>query len=208
MEQGSHEPFLLALTPPPEQQPPQGVGGGRGRGDALQTTVCAHAYTQWKSRRRGGNRHPPLAKYLCLSERPLRLQRSPVLKRRPKLEAPSSPSLGKRQLGPLGRGAGLLGPVLTPSLPFSFPCRIWPWNPTSTPTAYRALQPRANPPLPSHRPKRRRPQPLIPLLFLPHEIILLKNSKEQSVEHCLSISSRGSVCIHLPTCPRDPSHLG
>uniref|UniRef100_A0A8C0KXH4 Capping protein regulator and myosin 1 linker 2 n=1 Tax=Canis lupus dingo TaxID=286419 RepID=A0A8C0KXH4_CANLU len=32
-------------------------------------------------------------------ERPLRLQRSPVLKRRPKLEAPSSPSLGKRQLG-------------------------------------------------------------------------------------------------------------
>ncbi|XP_054235621.1 capping protein, Arp2/3 and myosin-I linker protein 2 isoform X1 [Homo sapiens] len=34
------------------------------------------------------------AAFLCPLERPLRLQRSPVLKRRPKLEAPPSPSLG------------------------------------------------------------------------------------------------------------------
>uniref|UniRef100_A0A2K6T7K5 Capping protein, Arp2/3 and myosin-I linker protein 2 n=1 Tax=Saimiri boliviensis boliviensis TaxID=39432 RepID=A0A2K6T7K5_SAIBB len=37
--------------------------------------------------------NPPQA-FLCSLERPLRLQRSPVLKRRPKLEAPPSPSLG------------------------------------------------------------------------------------------------------------------
>lgn len=178
MEQGSDESFLLALTPPPEQQPPRGVGGGRGRGDALQATVCAHAYTQWKSRRRGGNGHPPCQVFVSLRT------------------APAAAALPCPQAEAEARGALLSKP------------RIWPWNPTSTPTAYRALQPRANPPLPSHRPKRRRPQPLIPLLFLPHEIILLKNSKEQSVEHCLSISSRGSVCIHPPTCPRDPSHLG
>ncbi|ERE77161.1 leucine-rich repeat-containing protein 16C-like protein [Cricetulus griseus] len=36
------------------------------------------------------------------SERPLRLQRSPVLKRRPKLEAPPSPSLGKSGQEPIG----------------------------------------------------------------------------------------------------------
>ncbi|KAM6223510.1 capping protein, Arp2/3 and myosin-I linker protein 2 isoform 2-T2 [Rhynchocyon petersi] len=42
-------------------------------------------------------------------ERPLRLQRSPVLKRRPKLEAPSSPSLG------LGPGAPPLPPQPTES---------------------------------------------------------------------------------------------
>ncbi|XP_047384878.1 capping protein, Arp2/3 and myosin-I linker protein 2 isoform X2 [Sciurus carolinensis] len=66
------------------------------------------------------------------AERPLRLQRSPVLKRRPKLEAP---------------------PIPKP--------RIWPWNRASAPTAHRALQPEEEPTLPSHRPKRRRPQPLI-----------------------------------------------
>nr|XP_035970937.1 capping protein, Arp2/3 and myosin-I linker protein 2 isoform X4 [Halichoerus grypus] len=45
-------------------------------------------------------------------ERPLRLQRSPVLKRRPKLEAPSSPSLGS------GPGAQPLPPLPTePSSP-------------------------------------------------------------------------------------------
>ncbi|XP_059238801.1 capping protein, Arp2/3 and myosin-I linker protein 2 isoform X3 [Mustela nigripes] len=54
----------------------------------------------------------PPAKSLCLSERPLRLQRSPVLKRRPKLEAPSSPSLGS------GLGAQPLPPQSTePSSP-------------------------------------------------------------------------------------------
>ncbi|XP_073736216.1 capping protein, Arp2/3 and myosin-I linker protein 2 isoform X2 [Callorhinus ursinus] len=43
------------------------------------------------------------------AERPLRLQRSPVLKRRPKLEAPSSPSLGS------GPGAQPLPPLPTES---------------------------------------------------------------------------------------------
>uniref|UniRef100_A0A8D2DQ79 Capping protein regulator and myosin 1 linker 2 n=1 Tax=Sciurus vulgaris TaxID=55149 RepID=A0A8D2DQ79_SCIVU len=46
------------------------------------------------------------------AERPLRLQRSPVLKRRPKLEAPPSPSLGKEP-GLVGRVAGPLSPALT-----------------------------------------------------------------------------------------------
>ncbi|XP_012586091.1 PREDICTED: leucine-rich repeat-containing protein 16C [Condylura cristata] len=49
-------------------------------------------------------------------ERPLRLQRSPVLKRRPKLEAPPSPSLGKRRLA-RWEVPGLLGAEPLPEQP-------------------------------------------------------------------------------------------
>lgn len=45
----------------------------------------------------------PVSFSVSFLERPLRLQRSPVLKRRPKLEAPPSPSLGKSGQEPLGR---------------------------------------------------------------------------------------------------------
>lgn len=54
----------------------------------------------------GEDRQPALSipPQVCLypTERPLRLQRSPVLKRRPKLEAPPSPSIGKGDQGQLG----------------------------------------------------------------------------------------------------------
>ena len=72
-------------------------------------------------------------------ERPLRLQRSPVLKRRPKLETPPSPSVGKRGWGPLGGGRVAQSTPDPPSLPVSD--RIWPWSRASAPTDFRALQP-------------------------------------------------------------------
>ncbi|XP_036690604.1 capping protein, Arp2/3 and myosin-I linker protein 2 isoform X4 [Balaenoptera musculus] len=79
--------------------------------------------------------------FLYPSERPLRLQRSPVLKRRPKLETPPSPSIGKGGWSQLGgrRDCSVNSPD-----PFSLPlslCRIWPRSRASTPTVYRALGP-------------------------------------------------------------------
>lgn len=90
-----------------------------------------------------GERQRALSKppqvFLYPLERPLRLQRSPVLKRRPKLETPPSPSVGKRGWGPLGGGRVAQSTPDPPSLPVSD--RIWPWSRASAPTDFRALQP-------------------------------------------------------------------
>ena len=84
--------------------------------------------------------NPPQV-FLYPSERPLRLQRSPVLKRRPKLETPPSPSIGKGGWSQLG---GRQDCSVDSPDPFSLPlslCRIWPRSRASTPTVYRALGP-------------------------------------------------------------------
>ncbi|XP_017168230.1 capping protein, Arp2/3 and myosin-I linker protein 2 isoform X4 [Mus musculus] len=73
-------------------------------------------------------------------ERPLRLQRSPVLKRRPKLEAPPSPSLGESGHGPAGMLIRLLSTSLALFLSITLH-RLWPWIQASSSVPHRTLQP-------------------------------------------------------------------
>lgn len=72
----------------------------------------------------------PVSFSVSFLERPLRLQRSPVLKRRPKLEAPPSPSLGKSGQEPTGKLAILFNTNLKLS-PSISPHRLWPRNQAS-----------------------------------------------------------------------------
>lgn len=72
----------------------------------------------------------PVSFSVSFLEQPLRLQRSPVLKRRPKLEAPPSPSLGKSGQEPTGKLAILFNTNLKLS-PSISPHRLWPRNQAS-----------------------------------------------------------------------------
>lgn len=82
----------------------------------------------------------PVGFSVCFLERPLRLQRSPVLKRRPKLEAPLSPSLGKSGQEPIGKMTILFSTNLKLSLSIS-PHRLWPRNQASFSIPNRTFQP-------------------------------------------------------------------
>lgn len=94
---------------------------------------------------------------------------------------------------------------MTPSPPFFLPLQDLALEPNLCPHSLQsppALS-QTHPPQPQTK-EAAAPTP-DPLLFLPHEIILLKNSKEQSVEHCLSIPGL-DLCAYI--LPHDPSHLG